>query len=89
MLAQPQGALYVIMGARGYYIDLAKKHGREDLTIVSWVELVTAYHRWIGVRLSAVYLDHSIAECLTDDNYGRIYRVIELMRPFLGAPSER
>lgn len=59
MLAAPHGAVFVWCnnGSAGYARDLAQKHGRDDLKVVTpqWLE----DGKWQGHRLTGLIVDHA------------------------------
>lgn len=59
MLAAPRNAVFVwcYQGSLPYARELARKHGREDLTVVSPLRFETDYFR--GREISGLVLDHA------------------------------
>lgn len=68
-------ALYIwpVHGSLQYARDLARKHGREDLEIVSGSILDNDAEKLRGRRLTGIILDHAAEP--TDKEYELLYRL--------------
>lgn len=92
MLAAPGRALYVAYGNVHYYRDLARKHGREDLKIISYraFTIECDAHRYCGLTLPGIVMDHAIGECASLRDYNSCYALYRRLQPYIRtvAPSD-
>lgn len=86
MLEAPQGAVFVWVN---HHFDhpkyLAKKHGREDLRIVSpsWFD----DYRWAGLELTGIVVDHAAA--LTERQRENWHRAASRIRASVNGTGDR